>query len=1057
MRILLLIATISFLFFIPTEVNAGINIDLSLPLGFKSISPVQFSTVKNDRIVLKGELKDDFKLKSVRIKGDDANIIDNGFETEDIQLKEGMNSFLIELTDVNGRRRLVSYSLIYDPKTAGPGGGSLVDRPILAVDMIAEGYTSPRPRKKLSTRMIRRAENPPSSVNKSNADVVFSSPYTNQVITEDKLKIGGRFNTNTGIKAITVNDQPCELEQSSGTFKGPMLISPGEARTKMVNSDSKDYILMKVDPVSHSGKNELIVKITPSEGKPYEDRIIFYYYQFFVDMHTNGEYRIKADYSNNVYTAPINAMMYNKDLFCDPPGGQYFSGWEYPEENYREFYYDRYVANYCSAILFYSGYYNYDSYTGPFYVNYSNRTGRVWFFMSPNELELFKNGKGGGHYSEQDTIQSAETILTLHTPPSKDTPIIILLRNCRFIENDPLFSESMWVGDEWHKLQLNLDNYKVNGQPLRPLCGDFGKDITWDDIEGNCAYVALNDFEPDKDFLMDVDVTSYATEFYGEGRDWTRFFTADVEYGITGDILIDSNNDGLLGGEDNAYEMVSPGCVFWVNDDDDSSESTVHQDDLDAANDEFDKDYEDDAINGIRDLEDFMPFNLAIPNINEWENTQNVKFYLKTEGQGKIRVFKRAKDMWEYGAKTYLSDLGSSKFQYQEKMKFLLLSDDNKEEGQLLDPAWFDSNGKFYGIFEGVEKGPLKLILEVQLGEGDNKKRVVLDEAYLTLKNVRDMYRFVNVRDGPTVGNTDDKLRYRNVNLEKSDMFMLDPLSIYIFIHGASTPESDAVTWSNTVYKRLYRTGYRGGFIGFSWNTGERLDLILPKLIFDNQWVRSFQTGQVLADVIDSTKNEFNHAKINLIAHSLGGNLTSYALRLLAVQDKKKLVDNVFLIQTAVTGNAFATEPHVDYYKDMYVYSIANNITGKAYNLYYVPDKLIYLFYEDLIGAWWTDLFLGEPGLPVPLDDDYELLPSDQMKDLTDVDYYRHEKSESGGIGNKLLISKLSNFMSKTYFNENNRPFGIRDHLSFGTEYYYDVKEYFDSIVNPINIEKRRQ
>ncbi|MDD5009649.1 MAG: alpha/beta hydrolase, partial [Syntrophorhabdaceae bacterium] len=530
-----------------------------------------------------------------------------------------------------------------------------------------------------------------------------------------------------------------------------------------------------------------------------------------------------------------------------------------------------------------------------------------------------------------------------------------------------------------------------------------------------------------------------------------KYFYAAVEDGIRGDILVDSNNDGLLGGEDNAVEQNEPGCVFWVNDDDDSSESTVHQDDLDAANDEFDKDYEDDAINGIRDLEDFMPFNITIPNIKEWTNNQNVKFYLKAEGQGKIRVFKRIND-------AYLAELRYSMKQFIEKMKFTLTSDsDKKGEGQLLDPSWFDSNDNFYGIFEGVEKGSLKLTLEVELGMDDSKKKVVLDEAVITLKDVRDMYRFVNVRKGPTISNTDNKLRYRNINIEKPDMFMLDPSSIYIFIHGASTPESDAVTWSNTVYKRLYRTGYRGGFIGFSWDTKERLGFFLPKLIFDNQWVRSFQTGQVLADVIDDTKNEFSCAKINLIAHSLGGNLTSYALRLLAVQDKKKIVDNVFLIQTAVTGNAFATEPHVDYYKDMYVPSIGNNITGKAYNLYYVPDILIDLFYKDLIGVWWTDLFLGEPGLPVPLDDNYELLPSDQMKDLTDVDYYRHEKSESGGIGNKFLISKLSNFMSRTYSNGNSRPFGIRDHLSFGTEYYYDVKEYFDSMINPMNIEKRRQ
>jgi len=253
--------------------------------------------------------------------------------------------------------------------------------------------------------------------------------------------------------------------------------------------------------------------------------------------------------------------------------------------------------------------------------------------------------------------------------------------------------------------------------------------------------------------------------------------------------------------------MVSPGCVFWVNDDDDYDESDMHDDDSDAVN-SSGNDSSDDSINGIRDLEDFMPFDLTVANIKEWANNQSVKFYLRAEGEGNIRVFGRVKDMREYGAKTYLCNLDSSIQQYQQEMKFTLpLDNDPEKKGQLLDSSWFDSDGNFYGIFEGVEEGTLKLILEAELISGDTSRRVVLDEAYFTLKNVKDMYRFINVREGPTESNTDNKLRYRNINVENRDMFMNDSSSAMFFIHGASTPEEDAIEWSGIVYKRLYRTG----------------------------------------------------------------------------------------------------------------------------------------------------------------------------------------------------------------------------------------------------------
>ncbi|HOX09108.1 MAG TPA: alpha/beta hydrolase [Candidatus Omnitrophota bacterium] len=1014
--------------------------DINLPLGFKSMHPPQFSSVRMDRIVLKGELKHDFKLKSVRIKGDEAIIRDNSFETGDIQLREGMNSMLIELTDVNGRRRLVSYSINYDPKPQSPGGGSLVDRPVLTLDMTAEGYTAPA-QKKLSTRTVRRTASvsAPATRTNPNLDVVFSSPYMKQVITEDKLKIGGRFNKNAGIKAITVNEQICEMDQSSGTFKGPMLISPGEARRNNVNCDSKDYIIMKVDPIGHSGRNELKVKITPTEGKPYEDRIIYYYYQLYVGLSTYGKtytkwHRIINDdgsigFIENGQDAELPysyTQSYNKNVFSEPP----FDGWEYEDYNGR-------ALNYDYAWYFWTGelqgrHWYYD--IPAFYFAMDNYWNPIWY-ESP-----------AGNMGPIRTIN--DTKLVVHTPPLEGAPFIIKLGKCEFLETSDMF-----IGVP----ELDIKDYRINGISLSKLCGDFERREGGG--EEDIAYIVIDDYKIDVDMELKLEAPFYETcfDYYvlnpqghriSHANTCNKYFYATVEDGIRGDILVDSNNDGFLGGEDNAVEQNDPGCVFWVNDDDDYNESSIHPDDgnPDLASGECDA--YDDKINGIRDLEDFMPFNLTIPNINEWANTQNVKFYLKAEGQGKIRIFKRSKDMREYGAKTYLSDLDSSKSQYQEKMKFLLPPDDKKEEGQLLNPSWFDSNGNFYGIFEGIEKGSLKLILEVQLGEVNNKKRVVLDEVYLNLVDVKDMFKVYNTRytyvtgdqEGPTEQG-DKLLRYKIIREQKGygSRFPKNPDRVIIWDHGYNNTAQQSLENATIIFKRLYRTGYRGGFIGVVWAVKN------SALEFDADWLSSYRTGHVFADIVRNTKNTYPEAKLDLFAHSLGGNVACYALKILASKNEQ-IVDNLILHEAAVPGEVFCGEyckiNHYgnglrdDYFDNIYADSL-NALKGKVYNTYCAKDKAV--------GVWFPKA--GALGLSTPLDDDY-IFVNKEIRTQISLNYRGLGCSPADTLFDDKIISVDG------LINDELHPYGIRDHGSQSREYYYDVQLHFQRVHNPKMMEK---
>jgi hypothetical protein len=753
--------------------------------------------------------------------------------------------------------------------------------------------------------------------------------------------------------------------------------------------------------------------------------LIFYYYQLFVKANTYGESIFTYD-DGTIISLPVrNIQSYNKGLLCNPP----YSGWVYPEKAYRDE--------------------NHNSW--PFIFAYSDDM-KAFYFTENYPASLFTSW--GNAVPGTTGHSSVDTHLLLHAPPAGDTPFILVLKHVATIESLPIYSG--WVYSA-------IANYKFNGCDILPLAAPscLGR--------YDSCYVVIDEFTPDEDFYVNVQTPNYGEGFRTAFARVDRFFSIGNITTLTGDILVDSNNDGFLGGEDNAYEMISPGCVFWANDDDDYNESSVHQDDSNPALASGEADCHDNKINGIRDLEDFMPFNITIPDIKEWTNNQNVKFYLKAEGEGKIRVFKRVQDVEKENDLAYLKKLNRSIQQYTEEMKFLLPSDsDTKQEGQLLDPSWFDSDGNFYAIFEGVEKGNLKLTLEVELGEGGSKKRFTLDEMVVTLKDVKSMYKLYNVRyknDGQTEGTeTDNKgvVRYLNIK-ESGSYFPVNPETIFIWTHGFNSDLSASIQWIEIVFKRLYRTGYRGGFAGISWH---------GNVNFLEAWPKSYQTSPVVAEIIISIMKAHPDATINIGAHSLGNNVISYAVRLVAQDDQanSKISDIIFM-EGAVPAVAYSGISDLSCYRTM---TLALNDGNKMLNVNYrdhaTPEDMNYedAFFSDIYGLnaaaisghiyntyskndevvyRWYETALYKTGLFTPLDADYNLTN----------DYVLHDSS-FGGLGYHEPYSVYSNFESEGFYHYDvmnwkavkQRPYGIREHSSMSSEYYYDVKELYEHIVGKL-------
>ena len=1076
------------LFFRPLYAHMGINYRLPT---LKSILPVAFSIINTETVDISGHILAESKILSLRIDGKPVKFSGSKFMISSLPLSIGKNVFIFEILDSTGKRKFYSYTL-YRKEELKEGAGPLPEatgshetetKKVLSTDtaIVAEGFTpaviasSNSPIAPVSTpstsgyriknynpqvisvvqQMTGGVTDGAGSTNNSNPQtdpvqtpvpdnkeepmLSFSSPYKDQIITENVLQIGGRFNEFSHVKSITIGGQKCTISPASFTFTGPTLLSPGEARRRNVKGDSPEYIIMKVDPVTHAGKNTLTAQITDDAGHVMEEKITFYYYQLFVKLYSTGEYfafpavyvvdpndprhretdinwwgTVKEIKLENGY-----AQAFNNDFLRDPP----FPGWSDINSDYREYFPP---GSPFSRIGSGGGFVYGNGISS--YCNVSEISWLIYPTTEPWEYYA-RPGRGWG-----------KLITTIHSPPLKERPFIVIFKDCHFIETEPMITGNS-------QLSLDPSKYKINGKyplialfdPAHKLISDPAGGLHQDTGFKRPAYIIMENPNPD----IDIDITMDAPA-YGNSRDdgvsWNygwfrRYFDYYDMQTLDGDILVDSNNDGFLGGDDNAVEQVAPGCVLWVNDDDDYDESTVHPDDNNPSLASGETDCYDNIINGIRDLEDFMSINITIPNIKEWSGAdQNVKFYLKAEGFGRIKIFERVADLNEYGEASYLKDLNSSIAQYKKPILIDIIAGDKKE----IDSKYFDDNGNFRGIFEGVEQGRLKLSLIAELSADPNKKdTIILNEALITLKGIRKMYKAVNIRQGPENG-SDGLLRYRN-KTESGEIFAPDPKRVFIWAHGYNNTLEGSLGSADIVYKRLYRTGFRGSFIFISWDTA---DWVQPfsSLNFNGDWINSFRSAHITADIIKDTRAAYPNARIDIGAHSLGNSLILYALRLLSAEGQVP-VDNTILAEAAVPGEVFigvSRNPTYDmwgirhdFFDNMYANSL-NAVRGKIYNTYSKVDTALIAAFKG------NNLILK---LPTPLDDRYNLI-----------------KNATSTIGNEFIdplgLVKVNEpyakLVSKTFFvSKAVHPYGIKDHCSITVEYFYDVQEFYKFLLAP--------
>ena len=356
---------------------------------------------------------------------------------------------------------------------------------------------------------------------------------------------------------------------------------------------------------------------------------------------------------------------------------------------------------------------------------------------------------------------------------------------------------------------------------------------------------------------------------------------------------VDANHDGILDRTFTGLDQTSPQRPFrfWVNNDHDAGEDIK-----DSA-----PDYQDGLITTPRDLEDFarlwitgIPTNQDLTIQISWRNEAGqpaIKLYRAVEDDGGIGYLTNTTVA---GTQINYGNISGTYVGYGASLGLIA-------PGQTLSLAStnFLTFARKHFLFEGAGIGSGELVLSII------QNSVVIGESslFFDLHDVKDFY------ERYTATNVTRNLPPSAlVSQFRPDHLMDTPPNeakqLAIFVHGINNTEFEYESSSETIFKRLYWSGYKGRLAAFRWpctyfpgNEGT----IIPFHKFDRGEFYAYKSANAFKEYLRFQTNRFGlmDYTINILAHSMGNGVVGEAIV------NGAPFDNYILSQGAVPAHAY--------------------------------------------------------------------------------------------------------------------------------------------------------
>lgn len=347
------------------------------------------------------------------------------------------------------------------------------------------------------------------------------------------------------------------------------------------------------------------------------------------------------------------------------------------------------------------------------------------------------------------------------------------------------------------------------------------------------------------------------------------------------------------------------------------------------------------VIESERDLEDFAPLVVELPlPLNDEgypELPEGAHFSFRAKNIN-INLYR---GVWETGD-DYLKDMDVMKNQV--KQEYDVDGDGDMEqmylfkigEGHLEKNLDQDEINDYFGksrsanfIFEGYKTSPASCVenpqdcyLELALMKGG--ETLGLHKIYMQLYDVKQYYDHYSVGEGWGGDNRlvsshysvhENSYKYININEGKDEGYQNEYI---MFVHGWRMKNSERVSFGETAFKRLYRSGYKGRFGLYSWPTGwfdlpaHEYNLFIRAAIaalhaqnYGDSEVIARAAGGLLSNLLTNIGAE---NRLHIFAHSMGNVVVSEALR---NANGIELVNHYIASQAAEVASAY--NPYSDW------------------------------------------------------------------------------------------------------------------------------------------------
>ena len=481
------------------------------------------------------------------------------------------------------------------------------------------------------------------------------------------------------------------------------------------------------------------------------------------------------------------------------------------------------------------------------------------------------------------------------------------IKNDQPVDNNPVYDKITW-DDSWGATPPSNLNAQMRGhngslEPTRNY-GYGNYYPRWqegDAIWQNGEWLALSDLVAGDEWtdLVIYDMNDHG-DCVGEATN-SKGERHPVMFKQVG-LAVDSNRNGEVEFVEDQTSSGKP-YRFWINndfdtEDDDESSAGEQPDNIDGS------------IASYRDLEDFSRMWMQCPFSIDDLKSGNIQigFKWKNHSGAKVNIYLSADAT---GSLSYLTDqdaangqasviFGGTVAEVRGEFPVYLPASVFLKPGVLEDD-------KLFLIFEGVSEGHGQLVPVFKI---NSKEIEASTGVWMHLLNVRKMYERVKITpDDP------DDIEEPSEHIDSSDpyslppepnigwvkdpwdnKFMPDPDEVdefVVFVHGWNMTYLAAQKYGETMFKRLWQSGYKGRYAFVRWPT----DTILKSYNISDY--KAWKSGKGVALYVNEIPSKYSR---NIIAHSMGNIVVGSALR------EGMKVDNYALLNAAVPAMCYDTD-----------------------------------------------------------------------------------------------------------------------------------------------------